>query len=52
MKGRDLRAALQFAGTTCDVTILPHRTRLQTCTWLTQIRNDQPRGLVVRASGY
>lgn len=30
MKGRDLRADLHFAGTTCDVTIVPHRTRLET----------------------
>lgn len=30
MKGRDLRADLQFVGTTCDVTVVPHRTRLKT----------------------
>jgi len=30
MKGRDHRADLQFVGTTCDVTIVPHRTRLKT----------------------
>jgi hypothetical protein len=30
MKRRDLRADLHFAVTTCNVTIVPHRTRLET----------------------